>query len=316
MTLSVGYVGNTGIHLPSRGLSPMDKMPPQYLRYGPQLASDGENLNAACSHLRSHCPGRRSHRGHANRSGDGEPRLRSRASRRSTALASAGTMGQALRTNPQYQGLHRYYEGLGVSNYNALQVKLDKRFSNGLTLLVSYAWSKTLTDGGSMFSTFSSEFGSTTPWNRKDQKGPSFEDIPNNLVISYIYDLPIGQGKKFLNHGGVVNAIVGGWKWSGILTYQSGLPRTLDTSPSAIPGGLEDQGHGNANQVLGVPLRDPSSFGHFDPHKDELINEAAFAVPPEWTFGTLTPITGAIRSFGILQRGHVADERVEFHSDS
>ena len=136
-------------------------------------------------------------------------------------------MGQALRTNPQYQGLHRYYESLGVSTYNALQVKLDKRFSNGLTLLVSYAWSKTLTDGGSMFSTFSSEFGSTTPWNRKAQKAYGFEDIPNNLVISYIYDFPVGQGKKFLNHGGVVNAIVGGWKWSGILTYQSGLPQMI-----------------------------------------------------------------------------------------
>jgi len=206
------------------------------------------------------------------------------------------TMGQALRTDPQYQGLHRYYESVGVSNYNAMQVKLDKRFSNGLTLMVSYAWSKTLTDAGSNFSTFSSEFGSTTPWNRKDQKGVGFEDIPNNLVISYIYEIPLGQGKKFLNHGGVANAIVGGWKWSGILTYQTGLPMNFDASPSAIPYALEDQGHGNANQILGVPLRDPSSHGHFDPRKDEWINEAAFAVPPAWTFGTMTPTTGAIRS--------------------
>jgi hypothetical protein len=206
-------------------------------------------------------------------------------------------MGQALRQEPQYQGLHRYYESLGVSTYNALQVKLDKRFSNGLTLLVSYAWSKTLTDGGSMFSTFSSEFGSTTQWNRKDQKGVGFEDIPNNLSISYIYDLPFGQGKKFASHGGALNQIVGGWKFSGILSYQGGLPINFDASPSSIPNGLEDQGHGNANQILGVPLRSPTSFGHFDPNKDELINEAAFAVPPEWTFGTMTPTTGAIRNF-------------------
>src|SRR5206468_3929684 len=68
---------------------------------------------------------------------------------------ASATVGQSLRINPQYAGLHRYYEGLGVSNYDALQVKLDKRFSNGLSLLVSYAWSKTLTDGGSIFSTFS-----------------------------------------------------------------------------------------------------------------------------------------------------------------
>jgi hypothetical protein len=299
-TLSVGWVGNTGIHLPSRGLTPMDKMPPQYLTYGLQMASDGVTplLNALIQDPAVQAsapvlampidPATGNHSPF-----NGFEALYSA----KNGLAGIGTMGQALRTNPQYQGLHRDYEGLGVSTYNALQVKLDKRFSNGLTLLVSYAWAKTLTDGGSMFSTFSSEFGSTTPWNRKDQKGPSFMDIPNNLSISYIYDLPFGQGKKFANHGGVVNAVVGGWKWSGILSYQGGQPQNIQTGPSAIPGGLDDQGWGNANRVAGVPVRDPSSYGHFDPHKDELINEKAFVVPPAWTFGSFAATSETIRSF-------------------
>ena len=346
MTLSVGYVGNTGIHLPSRGLVPMDKMPPQYLVYGPtnycwggggttglpvavetpctSLANPSKytqvsllnmpisdpNVQAtapvAAMPLDSAAAEKSPFKGfdalYANTSAITDCKGSVHPAGSPTFVDPCGnvygvaTMGQSLRTNPQYQGLHRYYESVGVSNYNAMQVKLDKRFSNGLTLMVSYAWSKTLTDAGSNFSTFSSEFGSTTPWNRKDQKGVGFEDIPNNLVISYIYDLPVGQGKKFLNHRGVVNQIVGGWKWSGILTYQTGLPMNMDASPSAIPSALEDQGHGNANQILGVPLRDPSSHGHFDPHKDEWINEKAFAVPPAWTFGTMTPTSGAIRS--------------------
>ncbi len=297
MTLTVAYVGNTGIHLPSRGLAPMDKMPPQYLTYGSQLASDGKTpllladisdpiVQASAPIAAMPVDPATGHKSPFN----GFEAL--------YAGTGVGTMGQALRTNPQYQGLHRYYEGLGVSTYHALQVKLDKHFSNGLSLLVSYAWSKTLTDAGSMFSTFSSNFGSTTPWNRKAQKGPSFMDIPNNLVISYIYDLPFGKGKKFVNQGGVVNQIVGGWKWSGILTYQGGLPQNIQAGPSAIPGGLEDQGWGNANQILGVPLRCPSASGHFDPNKDCLINEAAFAVPPAWTFGTYAASSGAIRQFG------------------
>jgi hypothetical protein len=303
MTLSASYVGNTGIHLPSRGLAPMDKVPLQYLQYGPQLGSDGvtslllspitDPLVQASAPIAAMPidPATMNHSPFsANPAVAGSKGFEA-------ALGSAATMGQALRQNPQFKGLHRYYEGLGVSNYNALQVKLDKRFSNGLTLLVSYAWSKTLTDGGSMFSTFSSEFGSTTPWNRKAQKGVSFQDIPNNLSISYIYDLPFGSGKRFLNHHGVVNAIVGGWKTSGILTYQTGLPMNFDSSPSSMQGpGLFDQGHGNANQILGVPLRDSSSFGHFDPHKDSWINEAAFAVPANWTYGTMSPTSGAIRS--------------------
>jgi hypothetical protein len=297
-TLTVGWVGNTGIHLPSRGLAPMDKMPPQYLSYGLQTASDGVTplLNAPIAdplvQLSAPIASMPLDPATAHHSPfNGFEALYS------GSLAGANSMGQALRTNPQYQGLHRYYESLGVSTYDALQVKMDKRFSNGLTLLVSYAWGKTLTDGGSMFSTFSSEFGSTTPWNRKDQKGVGFMDIPNNLVISYIYDFPLGQGKKFLSHGGVVNQIVGGWKWSGILTYQGGLPQNIETSPSSIPGGLDDQGWGNANRVAGQPLRDPSSFGHFDPHKDELINEKAFVVPPAWQFGSFAAISESIRSF-------------------
>ncbi len=300
-TLTVAYVGNTGIHLPSRGLAPMDKMPPQYLTYGNQLASDGTTplllapisdplVQAAAPIAAMPIDPATGHHSPFN----GFETLYSAAN----GLAGIGTMGQSLRTNPQYQGLHRYYESLGVSNYNALQVKLDKRFSNGLTLLASYAWSKTLTDAGSMFSTFSSNFGSTTPWNRKAQKGVSFMDIPNNLVISYIYALPFGKGKKFMDQGGVVNKIVGGWKFSGILTYQGGLPQNIQAGPSAIPGGLEDQGWGNANQVPGVPLRCASASGHFDPHKDCLINEAAFVVPPAWTVGSFTPSTGAIRQFG------------------
>lgn len=88
------------------------------------------------------------------------------------------------------------------------------------------------------------------------------------------------------------NAIVGKWKWSGILTYQGGLPRTFRRVNHQYRGGLEDQGWGNANQVPGQPLRSPTANGHFDPHKDELINEAAFVVPPEWTFGSFSPITG------------------------
>jgi hypothetical protein len=348
MTLTAAYVGNTGIHLPSRGLAPMDKMPPQYLSYGPTnfcWGGGGTVVNAAGQtvpnplpvEVEAPCAGLANASQYTQISllqlPISDPNVQATApvsampadsatghkspfkgfetlyptavstSLDSNGVLSAsvngiGTMGQALRTNPQYQGLHRYYESLGVSTYHALQVKLDKHFSNGLTLLVSYAWSKTLTDAGSMFSTFSSQFGSTTPWNRHLQKGPSFMDIPNNLVISYIYDFPFGQGKKFANQGGVVNQIVGGWKWSGVLTYQSGLPQNIQAGPSAIPGGLEDQGWGNANQVLGVPLRCPSASGHFDPHKDCLINEAAFVVPPAWTFGTFAASSGAIRQFG------------------
>ncbi|MGH7870358.1 MAG: TonB-dependent receptor domain-containing protein, partial [Candidatus Dormibacteraceae bacterium] len=248
MMLSVAYVGNRGTHLSSR-VMPWDKMPPQYLALGsinadvdgtptPALFAPVGNPTVQALPVVQKMPVDPATGDHSPFAGF------------ESLYGASATLGQSLRTMPQYAGWHRYYEGMGVSDYNALQVKLDKRFSNGLTLLASYAWSKTLTDAGSIFSTFSSEFGSTTPWNAGAQYTYSFEDIPNNVSIAYVYDLPVGKGRKFLNRGGVLNQVLGGWSISGIQRYESGLPMNIQ-----VPGhtaGLEDQGWGNVNQVPGV----------------------------------------------------------------
>lgn len=297
MVLSVAYVGNKGTHLASR-LMPWDKMPPQYLSLGninvdvsgtatPALFAPISNPDVQALPVVQAMPVDPTTGHHSPFTGF------------ESLYGASGTLGQSLRTMPQYAGWHRYYEGVGVSDYNALQVKLDKRFSNGLTLLVSYAWSKTLTDSGSIFSTFSSEFGTTTPWNRKAQKAVSFEDIPQNVAIAYVYDLPVGKGRKFLNRGGVVNQFLGGWSISGIHRYESGLPMNIE-----VPGhtaGLEDQGWGTPNQVLGVPMASAAyRSGHFDPAIDSMLNPAAFSMPCQFCFGTLTPTEGVVRTPGYL----------------
>jgi hypothetical protein len=186
-----------------------------------------------------------------------------------------------------------------VSDYDALQVKLTKRFSNGLSLLASYAWSKTLTDAGSMFSTFSSDFGTTDPWDRRTQKSYSFEDMPNLASIAYVYDLPVGKGKHFMNRGGVANAVLGGWKTSGILRYQSGFPQEIEGNGTTST--LEDNGWQPANRINGVPMASAAYLAgqsHFDPGKgDSMFNPAAFAQPANWTFGTLTPNEATVRNF-------------------
>ena len=142
-------------------------------------------------------------------------------------------LGQALRPTPQYgeesasNGIQnrRLYEGTGLSTYHALQAKLEKRFSKGLSFLVAYTWSKTLTDAESQFSEFS---GFTAdPYNRKAEKSYSLNDYPHNLVVNWLYELPFGPGKKFATAGGAVGKIVGGWKIGGIQQYQSGGPNAI-----------------------------------------------------------------------------------------
>ena len=120
-------------------------------------------------------------------------------------------------------------ENLGQSTYNALQTTIERRFRNGLNLLASYTFSKTITDADSSFSTetgFNSNvFGAQNPYNLKGEKAVSYQDIPHTFVVSYLYELPIGHGKRYLSQG-VTGKVVGGWQLSGILRYQAGSPTT------------------------------------------------------------------------------------------
>jgi hypothetical protein len=295
MLLTAAFVGNKGTHTSSR-LTNNDKMPPQYLPLGNMVDSDGSTslLNGPITDpiVQQNVP--------SSFVVDPATGLKvPYAGFQANFSPSVPSFGQALRTAPQYSGTTRYYESLGVSDYDALQVKLEKRFSNGLTLLVSYAWSKTLTDAGSMFSTFSSDFGTTDAWNRRTQKSYSFEDIPNLASIAYVYDLPVGKGEHFLNHGGVANAIIGGWKYSGILRYMSGFPQEIEGADTT--NGLENNGWEQANRINGVPMASAAYLagqGKFDPGKgDSMFNAAAFAQPPNWTFGTITPNEATVRNF-------------------
>jgi hypothetical protein len=114
-------------------------------------------------------------------------------------------------------------------NYNAFSLKLTQRFSNNLDTLLAYTWAKSLDDTSNIRGTVGADF---SPQNAlcptKCEYGPSDFNIPQRFVASVLYSLPFGRGQRFLNHGGVVNQVVGGWQFSTITTLQSG--GVLDTS--------------------------------------------------------------------------------------
>ena len=119
-----------------------------------------------------------------------------------------------------------------------MQTKLERRFRNGLNLLASYTYSKTITDADSSFSTetgFNSNvFGAQNPYNLRGEKAVSYQDIPHAFVVSYLYELPVGPGKKYLNHG-VASKVAGGWQISGIHRYQIGSPTVINEYSTANP---------------------------------------------------------------------------------
>lgn len=151
-----------------------------------------------------------------------------------------GALGQALRPFPQYDFIQGdcCLENLGHSSYNAMVVSLARRFRNGLNLQASYTWSKTLTDADSTIP-FSYVSGNQLPQaansgNLRQNKAVSIQNIPHTLSLSYLYQLPFGNGRKFLNNNRALDLLVGGWQVGGIHRYQSGQPISFGCA-SGIP---------------------------------------------------------------------------------
>ena len=144
-------------------------------------------------------------------------------------MVAARPLGKFCVPIPQFQSISTDggLENLGQSTYNAGLVSLERRFRNGLNLMASYTFSKTLTDADSnypLFTAFNSGVWAQDSFNLKNNKAVSYQDIPQIFVLSYVYELPVGPNKKFLDKKGVVGKIVGGWQISGVQRYQSGSP--------------------------------------------------------------------------------------------
>jgi Carboxypeptidase regulatory-like domain len=172
---------------------------------------------------------------------------------------------QALRPFPQvgYINEDSYLQNVGQSSYDALEAKLERRFHNGLNVLVSYTFSKTITDADSIqpfYSTLQSQGGTQNPFDLRAEKAVSNQDVPSNFVASYIYELPVGRGKRFLaGTPRPVNAIIGGWRISGVNRYLSGQPISF-FGARGIPG--FDNGI-RPNRVPGQAVRRQGSFNPF-----------------------------------------------------
>lgn len=284
--LSVGYVGSHGTHLRSQ-LQYLNDMNPTYFSLGNLLAANIYSPAAVAAGIKPPYSG------------------------------FNGTVAQALRPYPQYFFINSdcCLENLGQSDYNALEVQLQRRFHAGLTLMASYTWSKDLTDADSalpVFASFAGAGSAQDPFNHKSLKSISNQSTPQMFVISYIYALPFGKGKKFLNHGGVLNEMFGGWRIGAVQRYMSGQPFNFGCA-QGIPG--EDNCI-RFNQVLGQPLLSAAArSGNFNPFatgigpdgnpNDSYFNRAFFqdpnppGGPPQGTrykYGTMARILGIART--------------------
>jgi len=251
-------------------------------------------------------------------------------------FGAGATVAQALRPFPQYGNIDNIMQPIGSASYNGLLTKVQKRFSNGLTMLMSYTFSKTLgtvdsfqgADAGAQNALFARSFQQDYYDNRSERSVTS-SDIPHVLALSYTYELPIGPGKKFLNQGGVVGKLAGGWQVSAIHLYQSGRPLFLEYQAfgASNPYRANDGFSFRPNIVPGVPIINPawdrSCSGPLQTAGRQpcqfYINPAAFTAPPAGEFGNAPKFFSNLRAqpyfnedFSISKRTPLT-ERVVLH---
>lgn len=238
---------------------------------------------------------------------------------------SNALVAQALVPFPQYFGFNTdgALENLGQSTYNALQASLRRRFRHGLSLMASYTWSKTLTDADAALPFFATLHGggsAQNPFDPRGEKAISNQDVPQTLVLSYVYDLPIGKGKHFINKGGVADKLVGGWQVGGIQRYQSGQPLSF----CCATGAPAFNGAFRYNLVSGQQIFSPQYLsGNFNPVTDPMFNSQAFSDPNNggnlgsngYKFGTMPRTIGNVRDpkytsedFNLSKRTHVSEK--------
>jgi hypothetical protein len=163
-------------------------------------------------------------------------------------------------TQPLYQTCN-----CDTSQYNALQSKLQKRFSHGLDFLLTYTWSKAMdnSEGGGGFA---------NNYNIRGSHGPASWDRANEVTLDHNWDLPFGRDRKWkLGGNAIADAIAGGWRLSGTHNFGSGLPFTPTVGNAPLLNA--DFNYVNAD-IVGDPIvSDPNRNLWFDP--------AAFSEPQE-----------------------------------
>jgi hypothetical protein len=178
---------------------------------------------------------------------------------------------QARRPFPLYSALHEYAP-LVDANYHSLQGQVERRFTNGFSLLAAYTWGHAIDDGPSQVDTV------VAPQNAYDfaaERGNSAFDVRNRLVVSSLYELPFGKGKAFLSSSRVGNAIAGGWLLTGIFSAQSGLSFTPVESVDGSNTGTTQHPNRVGNGNLSGGQR---TIKHW-------FDTTAFPTPAQYTFG-------------------------------
>lgn len=253
MSFEVAYVGTRGFHLSRNGeggLS-LNQLHPQYLSLGSALNLPVDNPFFGLG---------------INSGFFASPKI---------------NQAQLLRPYPQFTDLIPLYSSGASSNYHALQVSFSKRLSRGFQFDGNYTWAKNIEEG----------LTHQDSYNLRGDRGLATIDIAHRFVFSYLYELPFGKGRAFFGSApGLLNALIGGWQFNVITTFQSGTPLVITASNTA--GLFNPLTRPNTNG------RDPRLEGPVHERLNKYFDTTVYTQPAAFTFGNVGP-TVNLRNDGI-----------------
>ncbi|MGH6879159.1 MAG: hypothetical protein ACREHV_17505, partial [Rhizomicrobium sp.] len=186
-----------------------------------------------------------------------------------TDWGSGVNVAQALRPYPQYNYIYLdVLQNIGQSTFESLQATLQHRMSAGLTLQAAFTWEKTLTDADSTLPATNGGISQVqNPDDLDSEKALSSQDVPYTFTAAFLYHLPFGRGRPFLQRG-IGNAILGGWELGGVLRYQSGTPISFGCA-----NGIPDwQNCIRFNRASAPPLSAAVLNGTFNPFTERYFS--------------------------------------------
>lgn len=202
---------------------------------------------------------------------------------------------QSLRPFPQFSGINSNAGGQndGHSTFHALESSFEHRFSHGFYMLVSYTFAKLISTTNGEDANRASLGAVQNQYNRRLDKAVATQDTPHNLRISYIYELPVGRGKKFLSSmPKALNAVAGNWKISALHTYVSGTPLWMSCNQVLYGAGQNARCSFAPGVSTGqIPLINPAwtwshdNIGTAALGRIPYLNPAAIVQPPNMTYG-------------------------------
>lgn len=275
LVLDVAYVGARGRNLPIQGLNLNQIEPEVFQRAVAEAAARGLSVATFLTGAAQQVP---------------NPFLPlvQNGSIPGGTLISGNTVTrlQLLKPYPQYDTVTLFRPHIGESDYHALQINLQRRFTDGLSATVNYTWSKLLDTGG--VGNGAAFLDATTIQNIYDYDSEysySTLDVPHRFVASWSYELPFGRNKRFgKNFSGIAQVLFGGWQTSGSYTWQTGTPIQIIASAFSVGIGTPGGGY-RPNRAAGVENFSTSQSRDNARSGGQWFNPDLFINPPDFAFG-------------------------------